>query len=777
MLEKVFAAYRCGDFVVLPGSRQILRDGEPVEHEAKVFDLMVLLLEHHDRALAKQEIITALWGNRPVTDAALSQLVYKARRALGDDQRRIIRTVHGRGLQWVAPIEVLDEVPPPCAGSTPGPYPRAPTGLPAGRKRWRLTTFALLLLLVLAGLAWIAVPRNTLHGPTIAVMPIENVTGDPTLEWTRLGLAALLTSELQRAGVDGVDVGQVARLVEQAPAGPEAGAHIRRGSGAMASVGGRLQRHGELLRLDLQVERGDRRTHLHATGIAPAQLAVSLAGEIDALLGTRRPASAAAHAPANWLAETHARGMDLAVRSRWAEAKPYFLVCVQQDPDFRDARLNLARMQARSGEEGKARSNLETLIATGDGSAPDTLRARMELAMLSVARGDRTAAIRELQALRIPTAGSGIASLPAWVEMNLAQLLGEVGRTEEADTAFMRAAAIIREHRLRNYEPRLYNIASAMAEAQGNLPAAREANRRVLQVTTALGDRQGALGAALNVAALDVEDGHPLRALPLLVHGWRDAVALDAVDERLFAGQTLAEALLRLGAVAQAAPLIRHLRALAVQRAVPHWLATQQAIEAVALRLAGAPQRSLEHFEAISDVLEGADRDAFVPRILPEQALAAWDAGDAAALQRLAGHAHALLPGAAAPQQLAAIAQGIQALALARRGETAAARELLDAADRVAARDAVARQRLLAARLRIASDGEVATHIDEAGQFDVSTNEDVDVLTPALAMARAAQNQTVARQLQDRLESLQRAAASALEGLDIVADSYTHAVD
>lgn len=115
MLEKVFAAgYRWNDFIIIPAARQILRMGEPVEHEAKVFDLIVLLLEHHERALGKQEIITALWGNRPVTDAALSQLVYKARRALDDDGRSVIRTVYGRGLQWVAPIEALDEFTPPA---------------------------------------------------------------------------------------------------------------------------------------------------------------------------------------------------------------------------------------------------------------------------------------------------------------------------------------------------------------------------------------------------------------------------------------------------------------------------------------------------------------------------------------------------------------------------------------------------------------------------------------------------------------------------------------
>src|SRR5690242_17355504 len=122
-------AWQCGAYTIVPASRRLLHEGRPVELEAKVFDLVLLLVEHRERALAKQAVIEALWGSRPVSDAALSQLVFKARRAFGDDGRqgRVIRTVYGRGLQWVAAIEAVPDAaaPPPAPDPAPAPARRA----------------------------------------------------------------------------------------------------------------------------------------------------------------------------------------------------------------------------------------------------------------------------------------------------------------------------------------------------------------------------------------------------------------------------------------------------------------------------------------------------------------------------------------------------------------------------------------------------------------------------------------------------------------------------
>lgn len=103
--------WRCGEFVLEPAARRLLRDGNEIKIEDRVFDLIMLLLLQRDRALDRREIIDTLWGPRPVSDATLRQLVHKARRSLDDngEQQSVIRTLYGRSLQWVAAVEPVYE--------------------------------------------------------------------------------------------------------------------------------------------------------------------------------------------------------------------------------------------------------------------------------------------------------------------------------------------------------------------------------------------------------------------------------------------------------------------------------------------------------------------------------------------------------------------------------------------------------------------------------------------------------------------------------------------
>ena len=55
----------------------------------------------------KEELLEQVWGTRFVSESTLTSRIKAARRALGDDGReqRIIRTVHGRGYRFVAPLD------------------------------------------------------------------------------------------------------------------------------------------------------------------------------------------------------------------------------------------------------------------------------------------------------------------------------------------------------------------------------------------------------------------------------------------------------------------------------------------------------------------------------------------------------------------------------------------------------------------------------------------------------------------------------------------------
>lgn len=86
-----------------------LRSGStPIPLQPQVFDLLAYLVQHHDRLVAKSEIMDHLWPEAFVTEAALTTCLMEARKALGDTGReqRFIRNVHGRGYQFVAPVQV-----------------------------------------------------------------------------------------------------------------------------------------------------------------------------------------------------------------------------------------------------------------------------------------------------------------------------------------------------------------------------------------------------------------------------------------------------------------------------------------------------------------------------------------------------------------------------------------------------------------------------------------------------------------------------------------------
>jgi DNA-binding winged helix-turn-helix (wHTH) protein len=96
---------------------ELRRAGQPVKIEPQVYDVIVHLVHHRDRVVAKEELLDEVWGDRFVSESALTSRIKAARKALGDDGQlqRCVRTVHGRGYRFVAPT---DEMPDDREGTT-----------------------------------------------------------------------------------------------------------------------------------------------------------------------------------------------------------------------------------------------------------------------------------------------------------------------------------------------------------------------------------------------------------------------------------------------------------------------------------------------------------------------------------------------------------------------------------------------------------------------------------------------------------------------------------
>lgn len=82
------------------------RDGAPVPVEPQVFDVLAALIRNRDRVVTKAELLRTVWGERFVSDSALTSRIKSARKAVGDNGRdqRLIRTIHGRGFRFVGDV-------------------------------------------------------------------------------------------------------------------------------------------------------------------------------------------------------------------------------------------------------------------------------------------------------------------------------------------------------------------------------------------------------------------------------------------------------------------------------------------------------------------------------------------------------------------------------------------------------------------------------------------------------------------------------------------------
>jgi DNA-binding winged helix-turn-helix (wHTH) protein/tetratricopeptide (TPR) repeat protein len=85
---------------------ELRRAGQIVAMEPQVFDVLAYLLRHRERVVPKTELLDQIWGNRFVSESALSSRVKSARRAVGDTGRdqRVIKTIYGRGYRFVADV-------------------------------------------------------------------------------------------------------------------------------------------------------------------------------------------------------------------------------------------------------------------------------------------------------------------------------------------------------------------------------------------------------------------------------------------------------------------------------------------------------------------------------------------------------------------------------------------------------------------------------------------------------------------------------------------------
>ncbi len=114
--------YRFGAFELDTAQVELRHEGVVRPIEPQVFALLALLVENRERLVTRDEMLEKVWDGRIVSDSAISSRIKSARKALDDDGRaqRLIRTIHGQGLRFVAEVTAGGAV---DAGMLPGAPP------------------------------------------------------------------------------------------------------------------------------------------------------------------------------------------------------------------------------------------------------------------------------------------------------------------------------------------------------------------------------------------------------------------------------------------------------------------------------------------------------------------------------------------------------------------------------------------------------------------------------------------------------------------------------
>jgi len=223
--------YHFGQFVLDPGERTLSRAASPLSLTPKAFDVLLVLVQNPNRLVTKEELLLGVWGETFVEEGNLTQYISHLRKALGDNSEdsRLIVTIARKGYQFMADVTVVEaadtanqlavQVPTPersLADAQAVRKSHADEAFPKAPKHWRkavaLAACAVILLAVFGYISWrhfadMAPPRS--QKIMLAVLPFENLTGDPDKEYLADGLTEELISQLGRLNPE--QLGVIAR--------------------------------------------------------------------------------------------------------------------------------------------------------------------------------------------------------------------------------------------------------------------------------------------------------------------------------------------------------------------------------------------------------------------------------------------------------------------------------------------------------------------------------------------------------------------------------------
>ncbi len=412
--------YEFGPFRVDPDKQVLLREDQPVAISPKAFDTLLTLIRHSREVVSKDELMKALWPDSFVEEANLSQNIFILRKALGDtpENRRYIVTLPGRGYRFTAAVRtVVQEVETSAMEIQSRPRIAAEQSPDKGYR-------------------------------SLAVLPFENLSGDPGQDYFADGMTEALLTELGKISalrvISRQSILQYKGVKKPMP-------QIARELMVDAVVEGSVLRVDDKVRVSVQLIEAARDRHLWANSYdrqvsdilaLHGEMARTFAKEIKVTLTPQEETRLAGARGVNPVAnEAYFRGryfLDRRTKENLDKALADFQQVVELDPTFAPAYASLAEvyislvMYAPAHQTelfDKARAASQKALELDDGLSA----AHYTQAILRLYAWDWSGA--EVESLRAIEVNPSNASAHWWY----ADLLIFQGRMTEAEAQIQRA--------------------------------------------------------------------------------------------------------------------------------------------------------------------------------------------------------------------------------------------------------------------------------------------------------------------------------------------------
>jgi DNA-binding winged helix-turn-helix (wHTH) protein/tetratricopeptide (TPR) repeat protein len=224
--------YYFGDFCLNPLTRELSRHGEPVALAASAFDCLVYLVEHRERPVGRDELISAVWGRADVSDNLLAQTIVRLRRALGDGGagQQCIKTVARVGYRWMLDVTVAPSTTDTPQAEPPHAMAADDTDMDRVRSpRVRRSLMVALLLTIALAVAYAVwqigsvrpAPASLHFAQGTAIVLPADVNAPQDWEWLHLGLMDLLSTRLRDAKIPTENSQEVLNMLAQPGASAE----------------------------------------------------------------------------------------------------------------------------------------------------------------------------------------------------------------------------------------------------------------------------------------------------------------------------------------------------------------------------------------------------------------------------------------------------------------------------------------------------------------------------------------------------------------------------